>query len=239
MASNTTLSAITLAAQQRSDQVNSNFLSASEWTYNVNASIQELYDLLIQKFGNLYYFATPSTFVTDGTSQQYSLPSNFYKLYGVDLQLFGAPNLTSFITLKRFPFGERNKYAIPNYQTYFGVTNLQYAITGNKLFFIPIPAANQTIQVWYAPAFTPLVNPTDTFDGINGYEEYVVTDAAIKAMQKEESDTSVLERQKMALIKRIEEAAENRDVGSPSTITDVNWSNFGWPGTGYAGGGSW
>jgi hypothetical protein len=75
-------------------------------------------------------------------------------------------------------------------------------------------------------------------DGISGWLEYVVTDAAIKMMQKEESDTSVLQLQKAALIKRVESAAENRDAGSPATIADVQWTNGTWPfGNGFGGGG--
>jgi hypothetical protein len=243
----TTLSQLTLAAQYKADMVNANFLSSAEWTYNINQSITELYDLLTTKYEFYYVKLASSTngpsysFTTDGTSQIYTLPTDFYKLYGVDLALFGAPFTPSFISLRSFPFGERNKYAIPNYQTYFGVTNLQYClITGNPgaLMFIPIPQANQTINVWYAPRFTPLVNPTDTFDGINGYEELVAIDAAIKALQKEESDVSTLMAQKAAMIKRIEDTASNRDAGAPAHITDVNYNQGGYPGGSWSGSGS-
>jgi hypothetical protein len=77
-----------------------------------------------------------------------------------------------------------------------------------------------------------------TADGVSGWLEYVITDAAIKAGQKEESDTTTLQFQKAALIKRIEAAAENRDAGSPATIADVQWTNGTWPfGNGFGGGG--
>ena len=75
-------------------------------------------------------------------------------------------------------------------------------------------------------------------DGISGWLEYVITDAAIKMLQKEESDTSTLQFQKAALIKRVEAAGENRDAGSPATIADVQWTNGTWPfGNGFGGGG--
>ena len=63
------------------------------------------------------------------------------------------------------------------------------------------------------------------------WSEYVIVDAAIKASQKEESDVSILMQQKMALIKRIEDSAMNRDVGQPDRISDTRNS------TGYGGGG--
>ena len=40
-------------------------------------------------------------------------------------------------------------------------------------------------------------------------------------LQKEESDTTVLERQKAALKRRIEEAANNRDAGQGESISDI------------------
>lgn len=58
----------------------------------------------------------------------------------------------------------------------------------------------------------------DRFDGINGWEEYVVVDAAIKCLIKEESDISALMAQKMALKTRIEQMADDRDVGEQEYV---------------------
>ena len=66
---------------------------------------------------------------------------------------------------------------------------------------------------------------TDTYDDINGYAEYVVTDAAIKCLQKEESDVSVLLKQKADMKRRIEEAANNRDAGHPISVSDIYVAN--------------
>jgi hypothetical protein len=81
-----------------------------------------------------------------------------------------------------------------------------------------------------------LLQPTDlTSTSISGWLEYVITDVAIKILQKEESDVSVLMAQKMALKQRIQEAASNRDAGRPDSISDVRgngwWSrNLNWNG---------
>ena len=60
-------------------------------------------------------------------------------------------------------------------------------------------------------------------------------DAAIKALQKEESDTSVLMAQKVAMKDRIESMAQNRDIGECETISDTRrfsgrGSDYGGPG---------
>jgi hypothetical protein len=218
------LSDLRTAIRQRADMVNSQFVADSELNSYINQSYFELYDLLIQKYGDNYYVQTPYTFVTDGGSQFYALPADFYKLLGVDLAL--SNSLDSYVTIKPFNFSDRNRYSVPNFQSFYGVTNLRYRLNGNQLWLNPIPAAGQTVQIWYVPKLTTLVNDTDTVDGVSGWTEYIIVDGVIKCLQKEESDVSIPMAQKAALIQRIEAAAENRDAGSPARVADV-WSSFG------------
>ena len=454
-----TLPQLRTASRQRADMVNSTFVSDSELSSYINASYFELYDLLVQKYGNDYY-VTEYSFQLQGNVSRYPLPPDFFKLLGVDLQISGGPD--GYVSLRPFMLAERNRYSTANVQTWIGVTNLRYRISGNELWFTPSPQSGQTIRLWYIPRLAELVDsttpvplepnpPTDWFvsigvnstvvvgdtitidgtvftavsgtpgpsidfdadtggnnalttqnlynaivaqspsytvtlgdptsiyihksssftvtttnvdgftldgvfpivgkmtfatnlsigdtiqvgsvlftaipantqptevefaigsgiaetigniqlaiaeyvlahpafaaplpvvtasnelsfysatetyfacsnvnvtvavynttpitppvvvepntvaDGISGWLEYVITDAAIKMLQKEESDTSVLQFQKAALIKRIEAAAENRDAGNPATVADVQWTNGTWPfGNGFGGGG--
>ena len=227
MATTMTLLELRTATRQRADMVNSQFISDSELNSYINQSYFELYDLLCQKYGNDYYVGSPYSFVTDGASQFFSLPGDFYKLLGVDLAL--SNTLDSFVTIRPFNFGDRNRYAIPNFQSFYGVTNLRYRLKGNQLWLTPIPAANQTIRLWYVPRLTTLATDTDAADGISGWTEYIIIDAAIKCMQKEESDVTVLLAQKAAMIQRIQNAAENRDAAAPATVLDSQYTDFWWP----------
>jgi hypothetical protein len=106
---------------------------------------------------------------------------------------------------------------------------MRYRLNGNNLWLTPIPTAGQLMQLWYVPSMTQLAADNDTLSTPSGWDEYVIIDAAIKCLQKEESDTSVLMNQKMAIIQRIEAAAENRDAGNPQTVCDTQWSDYGWP----------
>jgi hypothetical protein len=220
-------------AQTRADMVNSQFLTDAEWLSYINASAKELYGLLTQKYGDNYFVTLPPySFVTDGSTDWYPLPSDFFKLLGVDLQISNAPN--GFATLKPFNMGERNKYAIPNLQAFYGIlTNLRYRVMGNRLWFIPRAASGQTMRVFYVPRVTELVLDTDVLDGVCGWEEYVAVDAAIKALAKEESDTTQLERAKLALIARIESEAANRDAANPIVVADTAYQDSGWSCWGY------
>lgn len=220
-------------AQQRADRVNSNFVTLPEWNDYINQSYFELYDLLKNVYED-WFFALPYQFVTDGTSSSYIMPANFYNLLGVDCGLGASPANNAWVTLHKFDFIERNKYVYPSINgTMLGVFNMRYRLMGNKLNFIPVPSGNQTIQVWYVPRMVRLLQDTDIADCISGWSEYIIVDAAIKALQKEESDTSILMAQKEALKRRIEETAINRDIGQPDTISNTrgyggqggNWGN--------------
>lgn len=257
------LGALRIRAQQRADLENSQYLSVPEWNQNISDSYKELYDLLITAYGDDYFVQTPYQFTISGT-QLYNLPSDFYKLLGVDLQYGASP--TGWVTLKTFEFIDRNKYSWLN----------------------PLPIAASTVQLWYIPEPTPLqfmqacsttnssavvtvsdvtdlavgmsvygvgipsgttissVNTslsqvtlsstatatqpvvilyfwTDsaTMDGISGWEEYVIVDAAIKAATKEESDTSELRIQKQSMKERIEALSHGRDAGQAHHVSDA------------------
>lgn len=222
-------------AQQRADRVNSNFVTVPEWNTYINQSAFELYDLLVNTYDD-YYLALPYQFTTTGSTDLYDLPPNFDKLMGVDMGLSQSNNAR--VTLHKFDFIERNRYVYPNVtSTFLGVFNLRYRLMGNKLHFIPTPSGGQPMTVWYIPRMTQLLKDTDILDGISGWIEYVIVDAAIKALQKEESDVSTLMTQKQMLQKRIEESAMNRDAGQPDTISPTRsssgggWSGPGWDGS--------
>jgi hypothetical protein len=223
-----TLLSIRTTAQQRSDMVNSTFITDAEWNGYINASAKELYGILVQKYGDDYFASLPPyTFVTDGTSDFYPLPSDFFKLLGVDLQYNNSPN--GFVTLKPYMMPERNNYGVPNMQTVYGrLTNLRYRIMGNRCCFIPRAAPAQTIRLFYVPRVTELVLDTDVLDGVSGWEEYVIADVCIKVLQKEESDTAVFERAKAGLLARIESESANRDAANPIRISDTAYQEIGW-----------
>lgn len=222
------LGQIRLMSQQRADRVNSNFVTMPEWNTYISQSYFELYDLLVTVYED--YFATSHSFTSDGSTYQFTLPDDFYKLLGVDC---GLPNSTNgFVTVSKFDFIDRNRYVYPSLtSTFLGVFNLQYRLFGNTLYFIPTPSSGQSLRMWYIPKLTQPLQDTDILKGVSGWTEYIIIDAAIKALQKEESDVTVLAAQKMAMMKRIEESAMNRDAGQPDTISNTRTASDRWGGS--------
>lgn len=235
---------VVLEAQQRTNKENSQFYTQQELFSMCSQSYKELYDILIQKFGDDYFLANPYTYTTSGTidsvTQQstYPLPADFYKLMRVEVALNPSdPN--SWITLREFQAIQANLWNFPNVYTFYGITNLRYRLWGSNLVVVPIPSGGQTIRILYSPRPNQLINSTDLVDGVSGWEEYIVVDMCIKMLAKEESDVSIFGAQKQALLKRIEEAAENRNVGEPETVSDSKLRNFAWSDDNWSGGNRW
>lgn len=229
-----------LSAQQKADQVNSQFVSLTEWNAYITESAKELRGLLAMSYGDDYYVAPPYTYTTSQNVQDYPLPKDHFKLLGVEVALnSGDPN--SWVTLRRFEFIQRNLWNYPNVYTFYGITNLRYRVMGNNIRIVPVPQGGQTLRIWYVPRAPVLMADTDLIDGVNGWEEYVTVDAALKASAKQESDVTVLAAQKQAMVARLEAEAANRDIGEPNTVSDSKMRNFGWSGDdgGFSGNGGW
>lgn len=223
-------------ARQRADMVNDGNIDEDELKSYVNASYAELWDLLANSFADTYYMAVPYFVTTDGTNDQYPYPPDFFKLRGIDLQLANTPN--AYITLRRSTFKERNVYAIPIYRAAFGAISFRYMDMGSHFRLTPQPTSGRVLRLWYVPRVTKLVNDGDVVDGINGWEDYIVVDAAIKMLMKQESDASGFKVLKDDLKKRIMDSASHRDVGTPPVAGDTCYDDYYDPwGNGRLGGG--
>jgi hypothetical protein len=252
-------------SQLKADKLNSLYLTTDEWNFNINQSSNELYDILVNKYGEDYFLAPPLLISLTG-AQFYPLPngSNYpvngipspaiYKLNGIDANVSGyaiGPN-AGWIPLARSNWSDRDRYTTWPGQA--GALNniyqMSYREMGNNLFLFP-QNTNMYIQVWYVPILTQMLLDTDMLPfSISGWSEFVIIDAAMKAMIKEESleKWNALAGTKAALIERIEVTASNRDVGQPNTVSNVratmgdpgfsSWGNgFGGGGFGGSGGG--
>lgn len=211
-----TLAEIKEQARQRADMENSEFVSDAELTSYVNSSLAELHDLLIASYCD-DYMMEEHLFTSDGTLN-YALPDDFYKLRGVDVRR--GPT-GQWATVKRYNFNRRNEQQNAYAWNLLGLPYLEYRLVGSKIRFNRTPDQALEFRIFYHPKLAKLTADADSYDDINGFAEYVVVDAAIKMLQKEESDVSVLMAQKEALRQRVIAMAANRDANEPASVTDV------------------
>lgn len=247
-------------AQLRADKLDSQYLTTDEWNSNINQSMFELADILTTKFGDDYFLAPPVIIPLTGLDY-YPLPngSNYsgapaiYKLSGVDVNVSGQYSgiNAGWVPLSRFNWSDRDKYTVWPGQVgaLFNVNQMGYREMGSNIHLIPANM-NQVIRLWYVPISAQLLQDTDMLSfSFSGWSEYIIIDAAMKAMVKEESleKWSALKGLKDALMERIETTAANRDVGQPNSVSNVratmgdpgfsNWGGGMGGGSGWFGGG--
>jgi len=229
-----TLNELIAEVRQRSDMVNSDFVTDAELTRYINESISELYDMLIVAKGQEWFIREATiTTLADQDSYEIDTTHDFYLLLGVDLNS-GADTPTP---LRPYMLDERHDrtHYSARPSAYGNTTNLRYRLSGtvkstapnigtynHRITFKPSPPAGLSVTLIYIPHAPVLATgATDVWDGFNGWEEYVVVDSAIKCLEKEESSTTALERRKERLIQRINGLASAHDDGFPERVTDV------------------
>ena len=217
MANTKTLAQLRTSIRSRCDMENSEFISDAELLDYINGSYAELYDILVSRFED-YYTTTASATISSG-STSFSVPADFYKLRGLDRQIGSS---SDYYDVPKFTFNERNWRNNQVTRLRHGQLNVNYRLINNNIEVLPANQAAGTYRIWYVPTYTALASDSDTVDGVNGWEEYIIVDACIKCLEKEEGNTATFARQKKELLKRIEEMASMRDINQPETVTDVD-----------------
>lgn len=188
------------------EQVGDNQLTS--W---INSSISAFVDL-VSKHDPAYYLSRSDVSVVSGTNE-YSLPSDLYKLHGVAVEDSSKPD--GYDCLDRFNFDERYDYY---YLTEKSST--RYMVRGSNIIFHPTPTWSGTVRLEYIPVPTALSNATDTFTFYNGWEEWVILDVCVKVSALLKQDPSVYMNELIKTESRISGFAE-RDIGEPKTVVDV------------------
>lgn len=215
-----TVSDIKERARFKADMVGSNFISESgndELLSYVNEAFFAYYDKIVSAFED-YFITGPSSFSISSGSNTYTLPSDFYKLAGVDRAMDGSS--TEFYTLTPYAWRNRNRYDRTSYRMESHRKNVSYRIVGSTLYILPELSAPGNYRLWYVPLATALTSNASTVERFNGFEELIVVDTAIKMLTKEESDISALLLERQRIEKRMEDMLIERDIANADRIEE-------------------
>lgn len=168
------------------------------------------------------YFQTSADITTTADTSSYSLASfspRFYMLTGVRLAETGG------YTLRKFDDHEEAGLRDTSNQVAWP-THYQLRRTGagvSSLVILPEHEASLTLTVNYVPGWTDLVDDTDTFDGINGWEDYMIDYAARKmAIRDGERELAAdLWADMQDAIGRIRRVAPKRDMNQARRVRDI------------------
>lgn len=213
-----TLTTLRARTRERADLVGSAFVtdgadSLDSW---INEGVARLHEKLVEAYGEEWSSVT-SPLTTIAGQTDYALPANFYKLYGVDLNIGGrARTILPYTRLMR----GRQRDRIDGWQA-----QPRYLLTHGSIRFLPAPAAT-TGTLYYAPIATTLVAPADTVDLLPSWDRYIVLYAAVQALIKEESDHRPLQEQLDRMEAELASIKEQRDLAAPKQAVDMDEVNF-------------
>jgi hypothetical protein len=210
-----------------------NFITDSELNRYINMGLSELWDLLIEAMGHEFYLAvsTLSCSSANGNGNgKYSIPCDVVVMRRVEV--VGDNNY-------RYEARPANMHDLRSqdgddllYRAGFthGEGGVRYRLMGEidrssggwtqQIQISPYDWTG-TLNLYYVPNAPTLDDDEDVFNGVNGWEDYICVDAAIRCLEKEESDTAALQIRKNKLEQRIRTIAEARDDGWPEVIADV------------------
>ena len=158
--------------------------------------------------------ADPERYATSGDitatgAASYSLPADYFATLFVE-EVDG----TNRRELSRLMPHERNKFgnAAGDGQGYW--------VFGGTIRLVPIPASG-TYRHWYVTHAEEFATGSDTVDGVNGWEEWIWLDVAIKVLLRQRSDIGQLVAARDGIAREILAAAADRVKGDPSHVVEV------------------
>jgi hypothetical protein len=146
------LTELRLLTRQRADQENSQFVNDTELTRYLNNSWGELYSLINENFNEDYFTTTSTVSMVSGTDT-YDLPSDFYKMRGVDLVVTS----TESVPLKRYNWAQRTRNALTVY-----ARDYKYRVQKGSIVFSPVPSTTDSVKLYYIPSPKRLLSKDTT-----------------------------------------------------------------------------
>ncbi len=204
------------------------FIPDYELIDNINQSIAEWIDEVRMCTWAGQYRRSQHSFTAGPASSsapyKVDLPPDFLAMTSVDIAL--GNNVV--INARAFQEEERNALrGVPVGWT--AGAPVYYTIWGNSIAFIPAPTGTFPVVLNYVPIAPTLNDPAATIDSINGLEEFIVLDVAIKCLMKmSETDMlPILQGRLEQQRERIRATVPRRDMATPEVPHVVQFDDSG------------
>lgn len=212
-----TLTSLITYTRQRADMESSNFISDDEITHFLNDEIKAVFAKMVN-VDNGILFATPSPTLTKVGDNAYALPSDFMRL--VDVNIY-----TNARWIPACPADAQNYYQLLS-QTYTGDYDTRYFLQRNnaqdryELYLFPAKEVSN-LGVRYIPEAPSLSIGTDTLNWPSNWHVVPVLGAAIKCLNKEESDPTALMMERDSEVARILKDIRSQKISEVKTLRDI------------------
>lgn len=184
----------------------------------INTSLQGLYSLLMQAWGE-GYFTTSTTLTTSAGAGTTSLPTDFLKL----INLLWVRGTDDVVTISEAQHDERllTQWSARTW------TAPKYRLRHSTLQWVPPPSAVYNLVIEYVYAAPDLSADDDPFDAGPGWDEWVVLDVCRKIRQREEKDATEFQAERERVEANILVLSPQRSETSNRVIRDLSETTLG------------
>jgi hypothetical protein len=218
----------TLIAKARveADLENSDVITDTQIGDWLNDEARALQNLLLRHKGQGYYALRAPPFSTAAGVSEYTLPADFFELLAVRARAVGATagandrildpcDAPFFAGLASPARGTPTHYMLRGMFAIDGATTARETIE-----FFPTPNGVESIILDYVPAFQVVSSGTVSYNGINGWEMFMVYGVAARLIHKAKRDPSFVLSLQQRIQKDIEDLSAKRDR-RPAVMVDV------------------
>lgn len=192
-------SALKTSVLSETGLVGTDVIDDTELNAQVERATAELYDLLVAANGERYFVTTSGNLTITNVATNTLTPPTFYRIHKLQ-KLDGG----EWRSVPEVEFGDMDR-----------ATRRSWVLIGSTVHVVPASESLGTYRVWYTPRFAGYANDAATFDGINGFERYVIAKCCVWVAGYTEADASLWLAELGALTKRIEEMRTNRAAAGP------------------------
>lgn len=204
--------------RELADVEGSRFLTDTEMNKRLSSAYAKYYCKLV-KAGIGYPSEITATINSTGVASV-ALPADHFSTLRVDFQV----SVGSVWPLEEIDVRETQDYQIQG-SSYARA----YRLAGGNLIFYPTPATGGVYFHVYAPAPDDLTSDSQTVDGVAGWEDAIILDAAIRCRLKTDDNVQELLRERDIQDARIDEEAEMRSLTRSRKIVRRHRSDFSDP----------
>lgn len=199
----------------------------------INESWQKLREIVSDNGHELYLKASSGN-LTAGITSPYSfnvlsLPTDLVRLYAMDVTVTS----TDIRTMDVVPFSERNEWrsvygsltGVPQCVHIFNIgTESTTTTVAGSLAIHPAPDQAYAYTLWYLPSWTDISTDTFVFDGVAGWEEFVVWDAVMSIAARDndmQNCATIARAERDIALQRILKGANSVQRIGPGTRVDA------------------
>lgn len=200
----------------------------------INESWQSLRELCTANGHRLYLTSATGNLVAGATSGAsfgtLDLPASCVRVFALDV----VDSSGRRHTLDPIDFSQRNEFfdvsnlpstGLPRaFHIYNVGTESTTTVTQGKLALLPAPDSTYAYTLWYLPAWTDLTNTSHVFNGVAGWEEWVLWDVVLKICARDndmQATAQIATQERAKAEQQILAAANNVQRAGPAVRIDA------------------